>query len=279
MDYSDSLKAPAIKSISILGCGWLGLPFARRLLQEGYQVKGSTTHLQKIEQLQRDGVESFLLKAEPLLEGPRQEEFFDTDCLFITIPYKRDLKDPRYYKEQISSIVSKAKESSVKKIIFSSSTSVYPDNAGVVTEDSPFSSDNERAKVLLEVEDICRAFGEAIIVRFAGLVGNERKIGKFLSGKMDIPDGDSPVNLIHLEDCIEILLLLIKGSYGSQTFNACADEHPFKKMLYTQAAKKAGLPPPEFLPASVQKTKIVSNQKLKEVLKYRFRYPNPMTFP
>ncbi|MEZ7854793.1 MAG: SDR family NAD(P)-dependent oxidoreductase, partial [Cyclobacteriaceae bacterium] len=29
--------------ISILGCGWLGLPLARQLVQQGHQIKGSTT--------------------------------------------------------------------------------------------------------------------------------------------------------------------------------------------------------------------------------------------
>jgi 3-hydroxyisobutyrate dehydrogenase-like beta-hydroxyacid dehydrogenase len=30
------------ESISILGCGWLGLPLAGELVREGYAVKGST---------------------------------------------------------------------------------------------------------------------------------------------------------------------------------------------------------------------------------------------
>lgn len=30
-------------TVSILGCGWLGLPLAEQLLAEGYSVKGSTT--------------------------------------------------------------------------------------------------------------------------------------------------------------------------------------------------------------------------------------------
>ena len=31
------------KQISILGCGWLGLPLAEQFLERGYIVKGSTT--------------------------------------------------------------------------------------------------------------------------------------------------------------------------------------------------------------------------------------------
>jgi 3-hydroxyisobutyrate dehydrogenase-like beta-hydroxyacid dehydrogenase len=31
------------KSISILGCGWLGVPLAKHLIQKGFSVKGSVT--------------------------------------------------------------------------------------------------------------------------------------------------------------------------------------------------------------------------------------------
>lgn len=29
------------KTISILGCGWLGLPLGQHLVQQGYHIKGS----------------------------------------------------------------------------------------------------------------------------------------------------------------------------------------------------------------------------------------------
>ena len=32
-----------MKNVSVLGCGWLGMPLAISLLDEGYSVKGSTT--------------------------------------------------------------------------------------------------------------------------------------------------------------------------------------------------------------------------------------------
>jgi UDP-N-acetyl-D-mannosaminuronate dehydrogenase len=32
-----------MKQISILGCGWLGLPLAKALLQKGFSVHGSKT--------------------------------------------------------------------------------------------------------------------------------------------------------------------------------------------------------------------------------------------
>ena len=47
------------ETITILGCGWLGLSLAQALVKEGYAVKGSTTTEEKLEQLQYAGVEPF----------------------------------------------------------------------------------------------------------------------------------------------------------------------------------------------------------------------------
>ena len=37
-----------MKQISILGCGWLGLPLAQQLVHEGYQIHGATTSEKKL---------------------------------------------------------------------------------------------------------------------------------------------------------------------------------------------------------------------------------------
>jgi 3-hydroxyisobutyrate dehydrogenase-like beta-hydroxyacid dehydrogenase len=47
--------------ISILGCGWLGLPLAKVLVKNGFSVKGSTTTQDKILVLKQLGVDPFLI--------------------------------------------------------------------------------------------------------------------------------------------------------------------------------------------------------------------------
>ena len=41
--------------ISILGCGWLGLPLAKALIENGFSVKGSTTSTDKLTALENAG--------------------------------------------------------------------------------------------------------------------------------------------------------------------------------------------------------------------------------
>ena len=47
--------------ISILGCGWLGLPLAKTLLENDFSVKGSTTSNDKLSMLKNSGIQPYLI--------------------------------------------------------------------------------------------------------------------------------------------------------------------------------------------------------------------------
>ena len=51
-------------SLTIWAAFGLGLPLAKRLVEEGHQVSGSTTRLERISELEAAGVHAFQLKAE-----------------------------------------------------------------------------------------------------------------------------------------------------------------------------------------------------------------------
>ena len=57
------------KKVSIVGCGWLGVPLAVQLLAEGYLVKGSTTSPEKVPLLQQTGVEAYAASLTPDPQG------------------------------------------------------------------------------------------------------------------------------------------------------------------------------------------------------------------
>ena len=50
-----------MKQISILGCGWLGLPLAKSLLEKGFSINGSTTSFEKISILDKAGITPFIV--------------------------------------------------------------------------------------------------------------------------------------------------------------------------------------------------------------------------
>ncbi|NJL74042.1 MAG: SDR family oxidoreductase [Saprospiraceae bacterium] len=270
-----------IKIVSILGCGWLGLPLAQTLLVKGYQVKGSTTTPEKLSQLQAAGITPFLLEVGDEVTGKQIDDFFDTELLIINIPPKRNQPNiETLYPAQINAILKKALQHGVQAIIFVSSTGVYGDTNEVVTENTPVQPDRANTRGLVQAELLVQACGlNWSILRMAGLVGGTRKAGRFFAGKTDLPEADAPVNLVHLDDCIGVVCRLLEQPCWGEIFNVCATAHPTKKDFYSSQTLKEGLKVPDFLiPTTPSPFKIVSNEKVKRMLSYTFSKPDPMFF-
>lgn len=275
------MPCPELKKVSILGCGWLGLPLAEKLTQSGYKVYGSTTTPGKIPLLENYNIQPFLINCHPHVSGDNLENFFSCHVLFINIPFRRNLEKPETYFEQVESLIPWIEKMRIPSVIFTSSTSVYPEFIGPVTEDDKFIPVGSRAEVLLKTENIFRnhADFQTTVLRLSGLYGPDREIGKFLSGKKFV-DGRKPVNLIHLDDCVNIIVQIIKREYSGGIFNLCGDAHPSRKELYTRAAARKGLPPPEFITGHEPEKnyKIVLNNKVKNRFGYQFKYPDPLAY-
>jgi len=264
--------------ISILGCGWLGLPLAKMLLQKGYWVKGSTTSPAKLDILFSAGIQPYLihLAGEPI---NNLADFLQTDLLIISFPPKIRAGKGEEYVQQINFLVESIQEASLKNILFISSTSVYPDTNSTVTElTTP--ADSLTAQYLVQAEKALQRTGiPTTILRFSGLIGYDRHPGRFFSGKENLPNPLGPVNLIHLDDCLQIINIIIEQQKWDEVYNACADNHPQRQEFYTAATAALGLPLPHFADPNPNDTfKIINSEKLKKELYYRFIYPDPMFF-
>jgi nucleoside-diphosphate-sugar epimerase len=163
----------------------------------------------------------------------------------------------------------------VKKVILISSTGVYADQNKELTEFDDTRSETPSALILLAAEELFKqqtAF-KTTIIRFGGLIGPGRDPGRFFAGKKEIPNGLAPVNMIHQDDCIGLTRALLNKDAFGYTFNACTPHHPPKSDFYTQAATKAGLAKPEFLP-ELKEWKIINSVSVPEVLGYDYRIKN-----
>lgn len=266
-----------METISILGCGWLGLPLAEHLINAGYKVKGSTRTEEDLSILESKGILPSLIVLDPEIRGSNIDNFFDSDVLIINFPPERREDIVKYHEQQAVSLIESIKVSSIKKVIFISSTSVYPDLKRKVSEDELLEPTKSSGKALLKFESLLRDSTEfkTTVLRLAGLIGYDRKPGRFLAGKKDVLNGQAPVNLIHRDDCINIIHQIILKNIWGETFNACMDLHPTRKEYYIYAANKLGLTPPNFLDTNDYSFKIISNEKLKKQLNYIYKYPDP----
>jgi nucleoside-diphosphate-sugar epimerase len=133
-------------------------------------------------------------------------------------------------------------------------------------------------RALLKAEKILQALPgvKTTVVRLGGLIGYDRDPARFVTGKTDVV-AETPVNLIHRDDAVQIISALIEKEIWGEVFNACCQLHPTKKEFYTKAAAISGLPAPVFSQLH-ENYKIVNSDKLVTRLGYTFKYISPMDY-
>lgn len=267
--------------ISILGCGWLGLPLAKKLIEKGNSVNGSTTSETKLPVLKDLGIHPFLVILESESISENSIDFLaESEILIIDIPPKLRAVNPdsekKVFVEKIKTLIPFIEKSTVKKILFVSSTSVYGDDNDFITEETNPNPDTESGKQLLLAEKILQENPnfETTILRFGGLIGKDRHPVKFLAGKENLENPDAPVNLVHLNDCIGIIEEIIYQSKWNDVFNAAAPFHPTRQEYYTQKAKEQKLILPKFSSEKSNIRKTISSEKVETILNYKFRLEN-----
>lgn len=268
-------------TISILGCGWLGLPLAEYLRDQGHTIKGSTTSPEKLELLNGKNIEPYLLKLNPELECENCQGFWNSDVLVLNIPPGRGKDNVKeYHTKQVEAVIEQLRESPIDFVIFVSSTSVYPEKPGIVSEEDTQKGNAVRSSgnALLHAEQMLKSEEnfDTTVIRFGGLYGHDRHPAKYMAGRKNLSKGNAPVNLIHLDDCIGIIDMVISKDFRGNVFNGVSDGHPPCKMYYPAAARSLNLDPPTFADDESKNYKVVSNRKVKQVLGYKFRHPNPM---
>lgn len=267
------------KIISILGCGWLGLPLGESLAGKGYSVKGSTTDIVNFNLLKEKRISPYLIQiTDTEINGNNLDDFFDSEILIINFPPKRREDIETYHKAQFKQLISELKSSAIKQVLFVSSTSVYPNLNREVFENETAMPTKPSGKALKFVEDLLISQPNFIttIVRLSGLIGYDRMPGRFLAGKTNVENGNAPINVIHQDDCIELITQIIQQNVWGEVFNASADYHPTRAEFYTLAAQKIGLKMPTFAPENVINFKVINSNKIKQRLGYSFKYPNPL---
>jgi nucleoside-diphosphate-sugar epimerase len=264
------------KQISIVGCGWLGFPLAKTLIKKGFKIKGTTTTKDKLQLLLKEQIDAYYLKttSEGFI-GNVQESFSNSDVLILNIPPGLRKNPDQNYFAQIKNLIPYIEFSTIKKVLFISSTSVYADEATIpkISEKTMPDPDSESGKQLLQVEELLQKNSnfKTTILRFSGLIGEDRHPAKQLSGKIHLKNPKAPVNLIHLNDCIGIIVKIIEMDIFGETFNASTSPHHSKQSYYTSICKSMGLPIPSYDLDQKSKGKIILSQKLELQLNYKFQ--------
>ena len=264
------------RQISIIGCGWLGLPLAKALIEKGFKIKGTSTSESKLHMLSDHQIDGYYLKVNSEnITGNITEILSGSDVLILNIPpgLRKNLNEG--YVSKLKNLIPFVETSKIKKVLFVSSTSVFADEATFpeITENTKPNPDTESGIQLLNAEELLQQnhHFKTTIVRFSGLFGNDRHPAKQLSGKTNLKNANAPVNLIHLTDAIQIIEKILEQDAFGEIFNASTSPHPTKQLFYSSVCNSMGIPLPQYNLSSTSKGKIILSNKLKQVLDYEFQ--------
>lgn len=243
-----------MEKVLILGCGYVGSAIARSLHEQKYHVSIATRSQDKVELFSQFASEVILVDQLDLLT--LTSLIADKRLIFLTIApsYPSSGKDKialyrSTYLETAQNLVQALKNNStVKQVIYTSSTSVYngeQEFAKVVTEDLELSPKTEEAKILLQTENELKKWpGNVCIFRLGEILGPGRELWKRLSHlKSPLPGtGQNIVNQIFVQDIVKAVHLAIEKNLGG-IFNLCQDAHPTRSVLYQTICELYRLPP------------------------------------
>ncbi|WOT03918.1 SDR family oxidoreductase [Shewanella youngdeokensis] len=265
-----------VKSVCVVGCGWFGLSLAKTLVNQGLAVNGtrrSQIDANALSQLGIKGTAVDLSLTEELNRNQVEiQTALNTDCLVVCIP-PGFRKDADGYLTKLARLVELIKDIAYQKVIFISTTGVYPPVDRLMTEcDATAYSD--KSNKLLKAEAMFAKMSNSCVVRFAGLVGPKRHPGRFLAGKIDLAQPNAPVNVVHLNDCIAAVskLMFEASTYG--IYNVCAPLHPTRRAFYQQASDDLGLTAPLFIDDAIG-GKLISSERLIKEFNFEFQFSNP----
>ncbi len=282
------------KRLVIFGCGYVGSAVARAAVAEGARVEALTRNPEKATALRAMGLTKVVV-AELSSSDWHGQLYGGADFVVNCVSSGGGPEGYRQsYLMGMASILSWAAMSGmpIGTMIYTSSTSVYPQGGGaVVVESSPAVGATTNGKIIRESEQLVENVAATIcarwfILRLAGIYGPERHhlLNQLREGATSLGGrGAHHLNLIHRDDIVSAMMACFSASdaIGSQVFNA-ADLAPARREEVVRwlaerlqrampgfdgvaGSRRGGEPMPD---------RIISSSKIQRVLGWQPKYPD-----
>jgi len=242
----------------IFGLGYLGEHVAREALRRGVEVTGLTRNVETARRMETMGVRTVVAELESDAwheEIPRDVDFV-LNCVSSGGGGKAGYRQSYY--EGMQSIIRWAKGGFEGRLLYTSSTSVYPFSDGEwVREEADLNGASESGQILREAECVLEGSGIArwLVLRLAGLYGPGRHylLDRIRAGVDELSgDGESYLNLIHVEDVCRAVWACFEA--GEEIFGRVynlSDNAPYpKREVVAWIAEQCGRAMPRFNPES-----------------------------
>lgn len=280
--FSESLHQ---KRILVLGAGYLGGELVRRALAQGAKVAALTRNEKTAAELAGMGA---LCVAADLSEPVWHDKVGpEWDWVLVSVGSGSGGL-PGYhnsYVRGLSSVADWAVQAKPERLVYTSSTSVYLQNAGeCVGENDPAATpaEDSRSGLLASAEALVLSMeyvARRSVLRLAGLYGPGRHlfldqlrdgIGS-LSGR-----GERHLNLIHRSDAVSAVFhAWSRQASESEIFNVADDGRATRAQIAEWLAFRLGRTPPTFNGQEGTRLvgdRIIANEKIKRLLGWRPLY-------
>lgn len=259
-------------NIAILGAGYLGKKAAALWSKRNDHVTATTRHAERLPDLAHVAQKCIILKEAN--EESLMPLALDNDTLLVTIAAASPDNYESAYLHTAQAIRQIAlRTKSIRRLIYTSSTSVYGDHHGLwVDETSELRAKSDKVKILIETEKTYESLQEigwhVCILRLAELYGPGRELSLRLrlhKGSTLPGSGANYSNMIHQDDAVAAIDYALKHHLHG-IYNLADDDHPTRQELYKSVVDKFSLPPVKWDPTYDSfhaGNKRVSNHKIK----------------
>lgn len=279
-------------SVFIFGCGYVGTALARHLMAAGIRVGALTRNAEKAARLRDLGLSQVIEADLDSRDWHRAIAGRYTGVVNCVSSAGGGLAGYRQsYLEGQRSILRWAQDQAIEAYVYTSSTSVYPQDGGAtVDETSATDAAPPTGRVVRESEVLLESAAflkRCYVLRLAGIYGPGRHylLDQLREGAGEIPGlGDYALNMIHLDDIVSAICAALSGRAASGIYNIADDGPATKAEVLTHLAKSLGLPELRFNPEIVSERlkrrggrmphRFVSNAKAKAALAWAPKYPS-----
>jgi nucleoside-diphosphate-sugar epimerase len=278
------------KRLVVFGAGYVGGAIARQARERGLRVTALTRNPARAAELAAAGVEVVIedLASERWHARLGDGADFVLNCVGAggggVDGYRRS------YVAGMASILAWARPRAVGTLVYTSSTSVYPQSGGNrIDEDAPTAGAHGTAQVLIEAENFLRAAGPDVvrrwfILRLAGIYGPDRHqlLDRLRAGESALPGRENcHLNLVHRDDICAAIWAAFAAPVGTANLvlNVADDGAAPRAEVAGWLAAQLGRPPPQFTTEAaagrghLTPDRIVANDRAKAALGWRPQFP------
>lgn len=247
-----------MKSVLVVGCGYLGLRVATLLHARGDRVFATTRKQQRLVELRRLNIEPVLFDVLTPTTLPQ------TDVVVHAVGLDRSAGVPMrtVYVDGLRNVLACR---NAPRFVHVSSTSVYGQSDGEwIDEQTPTEPRDESGRIVREAETLLTT--DAVVLRFAGIYGPGRLIGAvgLRAGKPIAGDPNGWLNLIHVADGANAVVAAIDRGQG--VYNVADGSPVLRCDFYSYLAELIGAGFPTFSPIGDAPNRRINARRMREDL-------------